>query len=201
MASASKRKPDRPRRGAPEQTRERLIVAAASLFNRVGFNGTDSNRIAKEAGYATGTFYKHFKDKREIFLAAYETWVSSLWKAVEAELESVTDPVETAQRLVELSIDFHTKWRGLRASLVELVLTDSEVRRFYRAQRKKQLDMVQRFRTQIGAPWHCREEDAIHLFTTERVYDALAYGEIEALGLKREIIVDAMVTRVAALLR
>src|SRR5271156_3794515 len=33
---------DRPRRGAPAQTRDRLVTAAAALFNRAGFHGTDS---------------------------------------------------------------------------------------------------------------------------------------------------------------
>ena len=73
-------KADRPRRGTPEQTRARLVTTAAEIFNRVGYHGTDSNRIAKEAGYATGTFYKHFKDKREAFLAVYESWVTSEWE-------------------------------------------------------------------------------------------------------------------------
>ena len=62
------------------------MAAAAEIFGRVGYHGTDSNRIAKEAGYATGTFYKHFKDKREAFLAAYEAWVTSEWNAVDVAL-------------------------------------------------------------------------------------------------------------------
>src|SRR5579864_6545737 len=130
------RRQPRPRRGSPEQTRERLIDGAATLFNRLGYHGTDSNRIAKEAGYATGTFYKHFGDKREAFLAVYETWITSEWDAINSELSVGRNPKETARRLVELAIDFHTKWRGLRASLIELVFTDEEVRRFYRSQRR-----------------------------------------------------------------
>src|SRR5271170_5993477 len=110
-------KAERPRRGTPEQTRARLVATAAEIFNRVGYHGTDSNRIAKKAGYATGTFYKHFKDKREAFLAVYEAWVTSEWRAIDQELSAGGEPEEVARKLVELSIDFHTKWRGLRASL------------------------------------------------------------------------------------
>src|SRR5260370_17670464 len=102
-----------PRRGSPAETRERLVAAAARIFNRVGYHGTDSNRIAKEAGYATGTFYKHFKDKREAFLAVYEAWVTSEWSAVDAELSAGRNPQETAQILVNLSIDYHTKYPRL----------------------------------------------------------------------------------------
>jgi AcrR family transcriptional regulator len=183
----------RPRRGSPEQTRERLVAAAASLFNRVGYHGTDSNRIAREAGYSTGVFYKHFKDKREIFLAAYEIWVASEWKAVAAELAAGGRREAVARRLVALSIRFHTRWRGLRASLLELVFSDAEVRRFYRAQRRRQLDTMAELRVRIGAKAHPREDDAVHLFTAERTCDAIAQGELRALGLRRKAMVAALV--------
>jgi len=191
----------RPRRGSPSETRERLMAAAAALFNQAGYHGTDSNRIAKAAGYATGTFYKHFKDKREVFLRVYESWVASEWSAVESELSAGGDVRAIAKRLVELSIAFHIKWRGLRASLVELVFTDAQVERFYRAQRRKQLDLMARLRSRIGVPPRPPEEDAVHLYTTERTFDAIAHGEIQALGLDRERIVQALVERVAALLK
>src|SRR5215469_16934818 len=109
----------RPRRGTPDETRERIMRAAASQFNRLGYHGTDSNSIAKEAGYATGTFYKHFRDKREAFLSVYERWVAAEWQAIDAEISKDQKPEETARRIVDLSIEFHTKWSGLRASLME----------------------------------------------------------------------------------
>ena len=190
----------RPRRGSPEQTRERLVAAATNLFNRVGYHRTDSNRIAKEAGYATGTFYKHFKDKREIFLAAYEAWVSSEWKALAAELSAGSNPEAIARELVMSSIEFHTRWRGLRASLLELVFADAEVRRFYRKQRRRQLDLMRQLRASIGAPPRRREDDAIHLFTTERTFDALAQGELQDLDLDRKVVIEAMIQRVISML-
>jgi AcrR family transcriptional regulator len=186
----------RPRRGSPAQTRERLVAAAASLFNRAGYHGTDSNRIARAAGYSTGVFYKHFKDKREIFLAAYETWVASEWKAVGAELSAGGNPDAIARRLVALSIRFHTRWRGLRASLLELVFTDAEVRRFYRAQRRRQLDTMAQLRIKIGARPRPREDDAVHLFTTERTCDAIAQGELRALGVSRKAVIAVLIQSV-----
>src|SRR5215475_3026899 len=97
----------RPRRGMPHETRARLLTAAADLFNREGFYGTDSNQIAKAAGYSTGVFYKHFKDKREIFLAAYEQWSLAEWKQVGAVLASGGSERELAQRLVLMFIEIH----------------------------------------------------------------------------------------------
>lgn len=191
----------RPRRGTPDQTRERIMKAAASQFNRLGYHGTDSNSIAKEAGYATGTFYKHFRDKREVFLAVYERWVAAEWKAIDAELSRRHGTRQTARQIVELSIEFHTQWRGLRASLMELIFSDPEARAFFRKQRRRQLDHIAELRSRLGLPSRTREQDAIHLFMTERVYDAIGQGEIQTLGLDEAAVVASMVGQVHALLR
>ena len=91
---------DRPRRGTPADTRARLVAAAARVFNRDGFHGTDSNRIARAAGYAPGSFYKHFADKRAIFLEAWEAWVTAEWAAVETALAAGGDAAAVATRIV-----------------------------------------------------------------------------------------------------
>ncbi len=50
-----------------EATRTRLLDAATALFAAEGLQRTTSTRIARAAGVATGTFYLHFKDKRQLF--------------------------------------------------------------------------------------------------------------------------------------
>src|SRR5262245_38634771 len=89
----------RPVRGTPDATRARLVAVAARTFNRDGYHGTDSNRLARAAGYAPGTFYKHFPDKRAIFVAAYESWVAAEWRAIDADLRAHTK--DLAARIVE----------------------------------------------------------------------------------------------------
>ena len=190
----------RPKRGSPQQTRQRIVAAAATLFNRLGYHGTDSNHIAKEAGYATGTFYKHFRDKREVFLAVYERWVDTEWQAIDAELSRLSTPRETAERIVRLSIQFHTEWRGLRASLMELIFSDIEARKFFRKQRRRQLDFIAKLRCRLSLSPRSREHDAVHLFLTERVYDAFGQGEIQAVGLDETIILESMIDTVSDLL-
>src|SRR5215467_3461659 len=190
----------RPRRGMPEETRGRLLAAAADLFNREGFYGTDSNQIAQAAGYSTGVFYKHFKDKREIFLAAYEDWSLAEWKEVTTILSSGRSDRDMARELVVMFVDFHTRWRGLLASLRQLVFTDTTVRRFHRRQRKRQLDWMAALRAQRNAPPRRREEDIVYLYATERTFDAIAQGELRDLGLNPDLVIEAMVERTIAAL-
>jgi AcrR family transcriptional regulator len=187
----------RPRRGSPAHTRARLLAAAAQLFNKVGYHGTDSNRIARRAGYSPGIFYKHFRDKREIFLAVYEEWVASEWKAAASHLETREATPAMARRLIANLVQFHARWRGLRASLIELVFTDPHIRRFYRDQRRRQLDLMAKLREQIGAPPRCREDDAILLFLLERTGDAIAHNELRELRLNRASVIKALEKKVA----
>lgn len=174
---------DRPRRGRPADTRTRLIAAAAEIFNRVGYRGTDSNRLARAAGYAPGTFYRHFPDKRAAFLAVYEAWVTAEWSTIAAILRASTTPAERATRIVEHALKLHRRWRGLRASLRALVADDAAARAFYRAQRRRQLELIAGLRAGRHASVHARERDAVLLYAMERVCDAVADGELRDLGL------------------
>ncbi len=161
----------------------RLVAAAARVFNRSGYHGTDSNRLARAAGYAPATFYKHFPDKRAIFLAAYEAWVTAEWSQVEREVRAARTPEEAAGRIVALVLALHRRWRGLRASLRGMIATDPQARAFHRAQRRRQLRLLATFRTRGRRPPRPPEADAVLLFTLERVCDAVADGELRALGL------------------
>lgn len=190
--------PPRPRRGLATDTRDRLVVTGAEVFNRDGYDGTDSNRIAREAGYAPGTFYKHFPDKKQLFLAVYDEWVSREWREVSATLSRGGAPGDRAVQIVDMFLEHHRRWRGFRASLRALVSTDVEVRRFYVEQRNRQLELLPQLRREFGGREATREDDAALLFLIERSADALADGEADALRLDarglRQLLVS-LVTR------
>jgi AcrR family transcriptional regulator len=190
----------RPRRGTPDETRARLVAAAAEELERHGYHGTDTNRIARAAGYAPGTFYKHFADKRAILLAAYEAWVTIEWQAIARVLAERRPAGERAARIVDAVLDFHRRWQGLRASLRSLVAVDPEVRAFYRAQRRRQLDSLRALRPGADTPER-RAADAFLLYTLERVCDAAAEGEPRALGVREGDLVAHVVRVVEAALR
>lgn len=65
---------------------------------------------------------------------------------------------------------------------------------------KDSAEEVAGLRAKIGAPRRRREEDAIHLFTTERTFDAIAQGELRDLGLNQEVVLEAMVDKLASAL-
>ena len=53
-----------------EQTRERLLDAAARVFELKGYDGATVSLIAQEAGVTTGAIYAHYGSKAELLAAA-----------------------------------------------------------------------------------------------------------------------------------
>jgi AcrR family transcriptional regulator len=52
-----------------ELTRERLLDAAAEVFNRLGYHGASLDAVAEAAGYTKGAVYSNFATKGDLFLA------------------------------------------------------------------------------------------------------------------------------------
>lgn len=186
----------RPARGTPDGTRERLVLAAARRFNEVGYWGTDTNDIARVAGYSPGTFYKHFADKRAAFLAVHAWWAREIWAGVARSLEGAA-PEGAPERVVAGIVTLHRGWAVFRASLRQLVVSDPEVRQAFVAQRREQLDWLRALEARRGGP-RCRTDAdrlALLLFV-ERVADALADGEAAGLGVDEGALECELVRRV-----
>jgi AcrR family transcriptional regulator len=60
-----------PHAGAADLTRQRLIRAALELFTTRGYHDTTTAQIAKKAGIAEGTIYRHFASKQQLVNELY----------------------------------------------------------------------------------------------------------------------------------
>jgi AcrR family transcriptional regulator len=54
----------------PSETKERLLDAAARVFELKGYDGATVSLIAQEAGVTTGAIYAHYGSKAELLAAA-----------------------------------------------------------------------------------------------------------------------------------
>jgi AcrR family transcriptional regulator len=54
----------------PEETRERLLDAAARVFELKGYEGATVALIAREAGVSSGAIYAHYANKAELLVDA-----------------------------------------------------------------------------------------------------------------------------------
>lgn len=68
-------------------TRDRLLEAARELFTTEGYHATTTPMLARQAGVAEGTIYRHFPSKHALLNAAYQDvhqWGTAM---VQAETE------------------------------------------------------------------------------------------------------------------
>ncbi|WP_432470233.1 TetR/AcrR family transcriptional regulator [Amphritea sp. HPY] len=56
-----------------QQTRERILLSAAKLFTRDGYENVSINNVMTDAGLTRGAFYSHFATKSELYAEAIET--------------------------------------------------------------------------------------------------------------------------------
>ncbi|MFB0978121.1 MAG: TetR/AcrR family transcriptional regulator [Myxococcota bacterium] len=96
------------KRQDPAEVRRRLVTAATQRFASHGFEGVNSNQIARDAGVGVGTFYHHFQDKREVHQAVVLETLEALQNRVAAQSARAPDaPLEDQVRdLVEVVVGF-----------------------------------------------------------------------------------------------
>lgn len=58
--------------GKAEETRKKIIINAATLFNTQGYNGTAISDVMRATGLKKGGIYSHFASKDELALAAFD---------------------------------------------------------------------------------------------------------------------------------
>jgi AcrR family transcriptional regulator len=163
----------RPRNGVP--TDQRLREAAMAEFNDHGFTGTDTNRIARRAGFAPQTFYRWYADKTAIFIACYRAWEDEERAALQALIDAGAAP----EAFVEAGVAQHRRYLKFRRSLRQLSLENDEVRRARAESRLRQVRQLQAW----SPGTRSTEALAVVLLEMERLTDAVAEGEFGDMGL------------------
>jgi TetR/AcrR family transcriptional repressor of nem operon len=86
-----------------EKTRERIVVEAASLFNRRGFEGSSMADLMQATGLEKGGIYRHFSSKEELAAEAFDyAWQAS----TEARLHDLDSVSNTVDRLKQFITNF-----------------------------------------------------------------------------------------------
>ena len=121
-AGTSKRRTD---------SRRRILAAARKLFVERGYHETRPQDISREAGVGHGTFYLHFTDKLDCFLAFADEAANEL----EVILQRHLDPdltMEEAIRETLLAINEYSEANPgvLQASMTDLDVISASERRF-----------------------------------------------------------------------
>ncbi|QMU74563.1 TetR/AcrR family transcriptional regulator [Streptacidiphilus sp. PB12-B1b] len=83
--------------------RQRLVVAALSLFAEQGYDDTTVAQISERAELTRSTFFRHFADKREILTAGQEALSRLLAEGIDSAPEDATPLTAVAAGLERAS--------------------------------------------------------------------------------------------------
>ncbi len=114
-----------------EQTRQRLLAAAAELFAERGVNGTPVEQIAERAGFTRGAFYGNFDGKHELVVELLRRRTQREAEEVAALSSGVGSFAELMDRLRAWNVERaeHLEgWLILRTELALYALRNPEAR-------------------------------------------------------------------------
>ena len=85
-----------------EQTRERILESAASVFSTRGFFGASMTDLLAATGLQKGGLYNHFASKEQLALASFDWAVAHVEERYTAALDGVPGAVDRLLAIVEV---------------------------------------------------------------------------------------------------
>ncbi len=86
--------------------REEILLAAQKLFAAKGFFQTTMSEIAQAAEFGTGTLYKYFKSKEDLYFTLIDEKTNEINNLVKAELLRNIPTIDRIKNLLKMELEF-----------------------------------------------------------------------------------------------
>mgnify|MGYP001164582465 FL=1 len=86
--------------------REEILSAAEKVFAAKGFFPTTMSEIAETAEFGTGTLYKYFKSKEDLYFTLIDEKTDEINRLVKSELLQKTLAIERIKKVLGLQLEF-----------------------------------------------------------------------------------------------
>jgi AcrR family transcriptional regulator len=124
-----------------EETREKLLRAAYSVFATHGYDRATVDEIVREAGFSKGAFYVHFESKEDLFWAMLEGRIEYLQDTMRQALDTTQSVAENHRRILQAIFALDKKDKQWPAVFVEFLANATRNERV----REKLSDMYDRW--------------------------------------------------------
>jgi AcrR family transcriptional regulator len=112
-----------------ESRRQLILDAMVRVVGRKGYKLTSVADVIEEAGTTRTTFYKHFEDKQECFLAAYDQVVERVLGEVVASCNGSESWLERVRKGLETLVElFAVDPELARTAIVEVAAAGADAR-------------------------------------------------------------------------
>jgi AcrR family transcriptional regulator len=114
---------------ASESRRDLILAAMIRVVGRKGYKETSVADVIEEAGTSRTTFYKHFEDKHECFLAAYDMLVEEVFAQVVAKCNGTEPWLQRVEKGLETIVELFALDPELaRTAVVEVAAAGADAR-------------------------------------------------------------------------
>jgi AcrR family transcriptional regulator len=128
-----------------ESRRDAILTAMVRVVGRKGYEATSVADVIDEASTSRTTFYKHFDDKHDCFLAAYERMVEQVFATIVAECDDERPWVSRVRKGLETLIEiFALEPELARTAVVEVAAAGADARKLH-------WDAINRFKGYLEA--------------------------------------------------
>jgi AcrR family transcriptional regulator len=108
-----------------------LLDSAAKVFAVRGYSGTTTAELARAAGVSEPIIYRHFKSKKDLFIALVRSAGEDTITAWEQGLQGLTNPAERIMRLIRsnpmVTLKGHLRYRVIVQAMSEV--EDPDIRK------------------------------------------------------------------------
>ena len=120
--------PSEPRQARSLEKRERLKEAGLALFGERGYESTSVEAIAQRANLAVGSFYQHYRSKRQLLLALMDELLEKL-SQLEFQPGAAADTRSVVSALLSRAFAHDLRYLGAYRAWQEAALTDAGLAR------------------------------------------------------------------------
>lgn len=114
-----------------ENTRQRLLEAALSVFAQRGYERATVDAIVQEAGFSKGAFYVHFESKEDLFWTMFEERMVRQQQAFREAAVPGTPVRDTLRRVLQAVFDLEREeptWPAMFAEFLAHASRNHKVR-------------------------------------------------------------------------
>jgi AcrR family transcriptional regulator len=117
---------------ATESRRDLILAAMIRVVGSKGYKATSVADVIEDAGTSRTTFYKHFEDKHECFLAAYERLVEQVFGEVVANCDGEQPWLDRMRTGLETIVElFALDPKLARTAVVEVAAAGADARQLH----------------------------------------------------------------------
>lgn len=95
-----------------EQTRRKILEAAAPIFNQRGYEGSSVNDLMEATGLKKGGIYRHFASKEELAAEAFDYTWEAAWNARLLHVDEKANGIEKLKQLIANFVDYRSPVAG-----------------------------------------------------------------------------------------